>query len=241
MNLDELKKLKSKLNDKINRNSSVWKPTSGKNNIRVLPYRLDQNMPFQKLHWHWGVGNRSILCLRHNFDESCPVCEFATELYRGDDKDDKALAKKLFPKIRFYVPIVVRGEENEGPKWWSFGQQVFDSLTSNLDEVGDFTDIQNGRDVIVTYKSPEEKGNQFGEIRAEFSFRQSPIHSDVEVVKKLISEQKELSELFPKTEFDDVKKIMDKWLNPSDADEDTSNESNSSDSDSLDSLFKNLE
>jgi len=163
------------------------------------------------LHWHWGIGKRSFLCLRNNFNEDCPICQFATELYRGDDKEDKELAKKLFAKIRFYAPVVIRGKEQEGPKWWGFGQQVFDSITSVLDdgEVGDFTDPETGRDLIVEYQTPEEVKNNYGKISVRFSFKSSPLTDDEKLKEKLINDQKELFELFPKAPVDEIKKGLE--------------------------------
>jgi hypothetical protein len=40
--------------------------------------------------------------------------EFATKLKKSGDKDQMELAKKLFPKLRVFAPVVVRGEEDKG-------------------------------------------------------------------------------------------------------------------------------
>jgi hypothetical protein len=59
------------------------------------------------------------------------------------------------PKIRTYVPIIVRGKEEEGVKFWGFGARVHEQLLSALNEpeYGDITDLNNGRDIQVTLQT----------------------------------------------------------------------------------------
>ena len=44
-----------------------------------------------------------------NFSESDPILEFATTLKKSGDKENMELAKKLYPKLRIFTPVVVRG------------------------------------------------------------------------------------------------------------------------------------
>ena len=56
--------------------------------------------------------------------------------------------RKMQPKLRTYVPIIVRGKEEEGVKFWGFGVQVYEQLMAALNEpdYGDITDLVNGYD-----------------------------------------------------------------------------------------------
>ena len=54
-----------------------------------------------------------------------PVVEFAEKLKATGSSDDWKMAQKLMPKMRTYVPVVVRGKESEGVKFWGFGKQVY--------------------------------------------------------------------------------------------------------------------
>ena len=56
-----------------------------------------------------------------NFEESDPIMEFATQLRKTGEKENVDLAKKLFPKLRIFAPVVVRGEEDKGVRFWEFG------------------------------------------------------------------------------------------------------------------------
>lgn len=217
MDIKALKAKRAKMVDKLNRNSSLWKPPAGESKVRILPYKFNKTDPFSLLHWHWNIGKNSILCLQRNFDEDCPVCQLATKLWDSDEVEDKDLAKKLFAKERFYVPVLIRGEEAQGPKFWGFGQNVFDTLTSRLDDTGDFTDIENGRDIIVVYQSPKEAKNKYGKLDVSFSFNTSTLSSDDKILKPALEDQKEVYELYPRKTFDEVKQILSNWLNPSEA------------------------
>ena len=217
MDLDLIKQRRRELLDKINRNVNIWKPMKGANKIRVLPYKKDKDNPFIELYWHWNLGRTSVLCLEKNFGEKCPVCQLATKLWNSDVKEDKDSAKKIFARLRFYVPMVQRGQEEDGPKYWAFGQNVYDDLTGATEDpdCGDFTDIEIGRDVIVTYRTPEETGTTFGKISAKVAMSQSVLTQDKEILKKLINDQVEIEEIYPRKTKDEIVEILEEWLNPS--------------------------
>ena len=95
----------------------------------------------------------------NNFGEKDPVQEFASKLYKEDDKASKDMAKKLFPKMRIFAPVLVRGEEEKGVRLWEFGKQVYQELLSMAEDedIGDFTDLLEGRDMLVTKKHLKKK------------------------------------------------------------------------------------
>jgi hypothetical protein len=51
----------------------------------------------------------------------------------------------------------VRGEESEGVKLWQFGKEVYQEFLNMAsdEEIGDFTDIAQGRDIKLTTVGPE--------------------------------------------------------------------------------------
>ena len=53
--------------------------------------------------------------------------------------------------MRTFVPVVVRGEETEGVKWWGFGKTVYQELLSIIadPDYGDISDSMTGRDIVV--------------------------------------------------------------------------------------------
>ena len=62
-----------------------------------------------------------------------PLLEFVEQLKATGDRNDWNLSKQLTPKMRTYVPVLVRGEESEGIKFWGFGKTVYQPTSSLLD------------------------------------------------------------------------------------------------------------
>ena len=80
-----------------------------------------------------------------SFGRPDPIVEFAEKLKKSGDKDDWKLGKKIEPKFRVYAPVIVRGQEHEGVKFWSFGKQIFTELLSVIadPDYGDITDLMH--------------------------------------------------------------------------------------------------
>lgn len=217
MDINTVRKRRAQLKDKINRGGLLWKPAKGTQSVRILPLKENLDNPFIELWWHWGIGKENVLCLGKNFGEKCPVCEFATTLWNSEDQEDKEVAKKMFANIRFYVPIAVRGLEADGPRYWGIAQGVYDQLTSALDDenCGDYTDIETGRDIDVTFRTKEETKTLYGKVTAAVSFSTTPLFGEAAVVEKLLNEQKSIFELYPRKTYDEAAAIVMAWANPS--------------------------
>ena len=72
--------------------------------------------------------------------------------------------------MRTYAPVVVRGEESQGVKFWGFGKTVYQELLSIIDpDYGDITDPISGRDVSVEFKTAEETGASFHQHQSELN------------------------------------------------------------------------
>ena len=107
----------SKNGNKPAKNNTKWRPKEGDQTIRILP--TQDGDPFKEFHFHYNVGkNPGILCPKANHGEDCPICNFASQLWRdgvqNNDDTAKREAKKLFVRKRYFSPILVRGEEDEG-------------------------------------------------------------------------------------------------------------------------------
>ena len=63
--------------------------------------------------------------------------------------------------MRTYVPVIVRGEESEGVKFWGFGKTDYQELLGFFTDpdYGDLTDPVGGRDITVEYTPAEGVGN----------------------------------------------------------------------------------
>ena len=122
--------------------------------------------------------------------------------------------------MRTFAPVVVRGEENEGVKFWGFGKTVYQELLGIIadPDYGDITDAINGRDVVVERITPTEAGNQYGKTTIRVKPNQTPITDDKDTLKRIFDSQVDLTELYNEPSYDDLKEVLDNFFNPTDDD-----------------------
>lgn len=232
----DLNKIASRLNqfqnkgggkqkEKIDYSTIYWKPKSGKHVVRIVPSKFDKDYPFREVFFHYGLTKAPIMALS-NFGEKDPVMEFATALRKAGDEDSLKMAKKLYPKMRVFAPVVVRGEEEKGVRLWEFGKQVYQELLSMAEDedIGDFTDLLEGRDMLVTKKTPEEEGNLYGSISVRPRTKVTPLSEDDEYVTQCLEKQPDIFELYKRYDFDSLKEVLQQWLEPESEEEDDEDE-----------------
>lgn len=219
MNIAEVKKRLNKLQYKSTANSgpseyaqAFWKPKAddGRQTIRIVPYKFNKDYPFSELYFHFNVGKTRMLALT-NFGESDPIVEVVNELRKSQDPEMKELAKKIAPKIRYFAPVVVRGEEDKGVRFWEFGKQVYQGLLGDIeilaeDGVDDITDIVSGNDIVVEVN--REQGKLYDTTSARIKPKSTPLHSDSKIVERLLNEQKELISIYKRYSFDEMKSVL---------------------------------
>jgi hypothetical protein len=196
-----------------------WRPTVGKQQIRIVPSAYDSSNPFTELKFYYGITNK-VMISPTNFGEKDPIALFAGKLREGEyNKENYVLAKKLDAKNRTFVPVVVRGEEDKGVRLWQFGKQVYEELLALAvdDEIGDYTDIVNGRDITVETVGPESTGTPYNKSSVRVRLKTSPLSEDASLVEKWTSEQPNPTDgLFKRYSFEDMKSALEKWLSPED-------------------------
>ncbi len=79
--------------------SVFWKPSVGKQVIRVVPSKYNKKNPFTEMYFHYGIGKNTMVS-PINWGEKDPIVEFAKQLRTTSDKENWRLAKKLDPKMR---------------------------------------------------------------------------------------------------------------------------------------------
>ena len=226
----DLSKLKQKLDtlqskpqggQKTDYSTIFWRPTVGKQQIRIVPSAYDSSNPFTELKFYYGITNK-VMISPLNFGEKDPIALFAGKLREGEyNKENYVLAKKLDAKNRVFVPVVVRGEEDKGVRLWQFGKLVYEELLALAidDEIGDYTDIVNGRDLTVETVGPEATGTPYNKSSVRVRLKTSPLSEDASLVEKWSNEQPNPKEgLFKKYSFDEMKSALEKWLSPEDDD-----------------------
>ena len=198
-----------------------WKPTLGKQQVRIVPSAYDATNPFTELKFYYGITNK-VMISPANFGEKDPIALFAGKLREGEyNKENYVLAKKLDAKNRIFVPVVVRGEEDKGVRLWQFGKLVYEELLALAvdDEIGDYTDIVGGRDLTVETVGPEATGTPYNKSSVRVRLKTSPLSEDASLVEKWTSEQPNpKGDLFKRYSFEDMKSALEKWLSPEEED-----------------------
>ena len=214
MDLNAIRKRLGQLQTTNNRTSSLWKPQPGKTQIRIVPYEFNKDNPFIELFFHYNLNNRSYLS-PISFGRPDPIEEFAQKLRASGNKEDYQLSRKLEAKMRTFAPVIVRGEEKQGVKFWGFGKTVYQELLSIIadPDYGDITDPVNGRDVVVEFLSAEETGASFPKTNIRVKPNQTPISDEPEVLE-LVKQQQDIREIYQEQSYDDLTEILNEWLNP---------------------------
>ncbi len=219
----DIAKVKARLNslqNKDRKSDLIWKPSPGKQIVRIVPYKFNKDNPFIELKFHYNLNGKTYLS-PDSFNKPDPIVEFANKLKHTGDKEEWQFARKLEPKMRTFVPVLVRGSEKEGVKFWGFGKQVYQAILSYIadPDYGDITDLRAGRDLVVEFRTAEETGKSFPETTIRPKPNQTPAvdPTDKDLVEK-IGEQTDILELFEEPSYDDLKQAMDTWLNEGAAD-----------------------
>jgi len=228
MNLDAIKKklesMQKTSNGGSNNNSSNvkrFKPTIGKQTVRVVPFKFNKEFPFTEMKFYYGIGSKKVIASPLNWGEKDPIAEFAKQLRGTNDKENWRLAKKLDPKTRIYAPVVVRGEENEGVQLWEFGKEIYEAFLQMAadEEVGDFSDIMSGRDIKLVTVGPESTGTAYNKTTIAPSMKTSALSEDSKLIEKWLEEQENPKDLYKPLPFDTIKQALQEWLNPEEEEE----------------------
>jgi hypothetical protein len=189
-----------------------WKPEIGQSTIRVVPSKYNSDNPFSELVINYALGRTIISPV--NWGEKDPINEFVIQLRKTKDKTQYQLSKKLESKQRIFLPIIVRGKEDEGVKLWQFGKEVymaFLNLTEDED-IGDFTDVLTGRDIVVNTVGPENTGTSYNKSTIMPKMKVSPLSEDKNKIEEWLNNQPNPEEQFTKHSYDEIKSFLAKWL-----------------------------
>ena len=225
----DINAIKSRLNQLQNTSSTAnafWKPQPGKSQIRITPYNENKDNPFVELFFHYSlVPNKTVLSPL-SFGRPEPVQQFADKLKGSGDKDEWIQGKRIEPKMRTFAPVIVRGEESEGVKWWGFGKTVYQELLAIIadPDYGDISDVMTGRDIVVERQTAAEAGNQYGKTTIRVKPNQTALVEDAKLSENLLTNQPNIVELYNEPSFDELKGHLQNFLNPSAVEESTDSE-----------------
>ena len=204
-------------NNSNNGKSLFWKPSIGKQTVRIMPSKFNKTTPFSELYFHYGIG-KPVMISPTNFGEKDPLVEFAKKLRQTDQPENWKLAKKLEPKVRYFAPVIVRGMEDEGVKIWQFGKELYSTFLQLAmdDEVGDYTDINQGRDIKLNTEGPEMTGTKYNRTTASPSMKSAP-SGEADQIELWLENQVDPQGVFKKIPYEEMKEALESWLTPEDA------------------------
>ena len=250
IDLEAIKRKLNQLQTTGARRDNLWKPEPGKQVVRIVPYQHDRNNPFQELYFHYDLGKKNYLSpITHG--KADPVVEFCEKLKNSGNSDEWKLGKKMEPKMRTYVPVLIRGKESEGVKLWGFGKQVYTELLGVIadPDYGDITDPVSGRDIAVEFKTAEETGASFPSTSIRVKPNQTPITEDASLLESLTENQKNITEIYQEQSYEELTTALNEYLNGGSSEEESEEEkkvdtpstnySSKETSDAFDDLFNN--
>ena len=222
MDINAIKSKLTQLQSTTSTKENFWKPEPGKQVVRIVPYKHNKDNPFIELFFHYNLGNNKTYLSPLSFGRPDPVAEFADKLKSTGNKDEWIQGKRLEPKMRTFAPVIVRGQESEGVKFWGFGKTVYQELLGVIadPDYGDITDATNGRDIGIERQTPAEAGNQYGKTTVRVKPNQTAITEDAKMLESIFENQSDLTELYTEPTYDELKDALQNYLNPGDSDSD---------------------
>ena len=210
-----------KLNPAKDPNRAMWfKAGEDDTTIRMLPYPHSSD-PFIEVYFHYNIGNeRSLVCPKEMKGKPCPICEAASKFKNMGGDDNWQIAKSLFPKLRTYSPIVVKGDDEPSVKLWGYSKTIYNTLLEHImdPDWGDFTNLSTGRDIVVKTTPPGKSGNNTNFHKPEAKLKPATSEVDDTTRALAVSIPDYLSEelgLFKIKSYDELVSAMNDMAEPS--------------------------
>jgi len=241
----DMEKMRERMTSLKNNGNSTsnkfWRPKDGEQTLRIVP--PSDGDPFRDYWFHYNVGDTpGFLSPKKNFGEECPLDNFVRQLWKEGTEESKRMAKKLSARQRFFAPVIVRGEEEEGVKVWGFGKRAYETLLGLVlnPEYGDITDAEDGTDLVVHYGKPA--GATFPETKITPRRKNSPLHKDSDKAREWLDNVPDFDKLFEasKKTTDEVQGILDAFLNSDESPSEGPTTTSSAEGSDVDKAFSEL-
>jgi len=158
---------------------------SGEKRIRILP-TTDGGSPFKEVYFHEVQvdGNWVKLYDPKQDGKRSPLNEVYDALNMTGLESDKVLARQYRARKFYIVKVIDRENEPDGVKFWRFkhnsrGDGVLDKIFPLFKNKGDITDVNIGRDLIITLGLTKAgNGREYTTITSIIPEDQNPLHTD---------------------------------------------------------------
>ncbi len=214
IDFEAIRRKLNKLSGTNSRRDTMWRPTEGEEStVRLLSFPDNDGQPFKERWFYYNIGNNPGLLAPYQFGNPDPIQELINKLRDEGSKESYELAKKLYPKMRCYAPVVVRGEEDKGVRVWAFGKTVYQSLLNIMldEDYGDITDPEDGRDVkVICTKAP---GRQWATTEVRPRGKSSALSPSSDTVQSWTSAIPDLDDMYTCKTYEELEKVVNDWLN----------------------------
>jgi hypothetical protein len=246
-NLSRIELLKAKLKEEKQKKENsgnfgndiypFWQMEVGQEaRVRILPDKNEDN-PFMfyvdRMDHKISINgeDKKIPC-RKMYGDDCPICELSRKFYKDEgkeSKDGKYYYRSKTALVRILViedplpPNKDTGETFAGKVCnTQFGFQLMEKIKEQIgsDDLGDFTDFNEGFDFIIK-KTPQGKYGTYS-VGSQFARRSSAIPEELQETIELI----DLSTLLPKNmEYEKVHNMLQAHLSGEEYSEDSDDSS----------------
>ena len=211
LDLNKMKEKRAALNNRGGKRV-FWRPTDGEQTIRIVP--TADGDPFKDFWFHYNVGdNAGFLSPKRNFGEDDPLDSFVRKLFNDGNDESIKMAKNLMARQRFFSPVIVRGEEDQGVRIWGYGKMVYEQLLNLVlnPEYGDITDTSNGTDLVLHYGKPQ--GASFPQTKLTPRRSPSPLcEAGPDGAAELLDSIPDFNTLFERKTPEEVGTLLDAYL-----------------------------
>ena len=191
---------------------NFWKPDEGTHQLRlVCPPSGD---PFFEAYYHYGMGaeGKTTVLSPRTTGGADPIAEWGTRLWNEGTEGSKEAAKRFWPKMRVFAPVVVRGEEDKGVRWWGFSRTTYQALLDVVmdPEYGDVTDTEKGTDLRIEYG--KKSGQQFPTTDIRPMRRSSKLAETDGEIATMLEGFKDATDIFEVATYETCEKVLNDTL-----------------------------
>lgn len=217
IDMDAIRRKLGQLSGANSKRNTMWRPEEGEETtVRLIAYPDNDGQPFKELMFYYNIGNNPGLLAPYQFGKPDPIQELINKLRDDGSKESYELAKKLYPKMRCFAPVIVRGEEDKGVRLWAFGKQLYQSLLNYMldEDYGDITDISEGNDIRVNcFKAP---GKMWATTEVRPRPKSTPLSESADQIKKWTGNIPSVDDMYEAKSYEELERIVNAWLNGDD-------------------------
>jgi hypothetical protein len=178
---------------------------SGEKRIRILP-TTDGSSPFKEVYYHELQVDGQWVKLYDPKQEGkrSPLNEVYEGLMMTGVEADKVLARQYRARKFYIVKVIDRENEQDGVKFWRFkhnskGEGILDKIFPLFKNKGDITDIQKGRDLIITLGLTKAgNGKEYTAITSIIPEDITPLSNDNDTVNSWINDELTWADVYSK-------------------------------------------